>query len=284
MRKRRRTRFGGGWLVLLLVLSAIHGLSVELIRWFSGVLPQADPQWAVVDDALRQFGLEQSLVAGQGTVQLVRTGASIDSMSLLGPGVAGAPSGSGYYTFDVAGESQATASAMGVDRAHHIVNAYLVGFMPFATDNLWVPLLTLAQRKRYQYDHLQYWGAQDVWQTSAQAFVRTRGDCEDHALALADWLIGLGEDARVVVGHHRNTGHAWVVLFKQGQEYLFEATQKQGLQAQLKYPLAALMTDYRPRFMFNRDSFWTNTGSSYTTSYGSKAWVRKSRYRPQGAL
>ena len=58
------------------------------------------------------------------------------------------------------------------------------------------PLYTLAQRKRYQLDAKQYAGRSEVWQTSRQAFFYPRGDCEDHAIALADWLIEMGEDAR----------------------------------------------------------------------------------------
>jgi len=36
----------------------------------------------------------------------------------------------------------------------------------------------------------------------------------------------MGEDARVVVSRTDKSGHAWVVLFKNGKEYLFEAPRK----------------------------------------------------------
>lgn len=186
------------------------------------------------------------------------------------------------YTWNWQGQSSATASAPGLDRLHHFVNSYLVGFKPFDTNQLWVPLYTLSMRKRYEYDHIQYSSLNEVWQNSRQAFYYTRGDCEDHALILADWLIGLGEDARVVVGNHKNIGHAWVVLFKDGKEYLLEATSKQRLRNLNGHKLAALETDYKPKFQFNRDSFWFNTGSTYTTRYSGEQWKFRSRFYLSG--
>ena len=73
-------------------------------------------------------------------------------------------------------------------------------------------------------------------------------------------------------------GHAWVVLFKDNREYLLEATRKSGVSRMKAYPLAALHPDYHPRFMFNRDYFWENQGSKYTTDYSGERWVKQSRY------
>ncbi len=269
----RQAGFAGPLLLLLLLLF----VAFQLARGLGRALAPG-PAWPEMSGQERQQLAAQSrMQAGHGRVQLLRSAAQVESRSLL----ARHQPGSGFTLFDIAGEAQATASALGVDREHHIVNAYMVGILPFQVDNPWLALMTLAQRKRYQFDHLQYWGAQDVWQTSAQAMVMSRGDCEDHALALADWLISLGEDARVVIGDYRGGGHAWVVVLKQHDTYLFEATQKQGLRSQRRLPLASLMTDYRPYYMFDRDHFWTNTGTSYTTDYRSAAWVRKSRYWPE---
>lgn len=171
---------------------------------------------------------------------------------------------------------QATASALGLDRRHHFVNSYLVGFAPFATDKAWVPLYTLRMRKLYEYDHLQYSGLKDVWQNSRQAFLATRGDCEDHAVILADWLIDQGHDARVVLGHYKQGGHAWVVLIEDGREYLLEATSKQrGVRS---YPLAVTVRHYLPRYQFNREKFWVNTASSLTVNYTGDHWQERSRF------
>jgi hypothetical protein len=171
-----------------------------------------------------------------------------------------------------------TASAQGLDHKHHIVNSYLVGYSPFRAINTWIPWQTLALKKKYQVDHLTYKGRKDVWQTSRQAYKVTRGDCEDHAIALADWLINMGNDARVVLGTHKGGGHAWVVLFKGGKEFLLEATQKSGLNTMRKFPLAKYQSGYHPKYMFNRTHFWKNTGSSSTKKYTSSKWIKMSKY------
>ncbi len=73
--------------------------------------------------------------------------------------------------------------------------------------------------------------------------------------------------------------HAWVVLFADGKEFLLEATQKRGVGSLKAYPLAATFTKYHPEFMFNREYFWQNRGSKFTTNYSSEKWVKMSRYR-----
>jgi len=172
-----------------------------------------------------------------------------------------------------------TVTAIGVDRRHHFANAYLEGFQPFQTEQLWVPLYTIANKLEYQLDHLQFSGGQDVWQSSRQAFYNTRGDCEDHALILADWLISMGYDARVVLGVAMKEYHAWVVVFHEEQEFLLEATSKRKKMDWSLYPLAALQTDYQPEHMFNREFFWTNQGSKFTTRYSGSQWLKQSRFK-----
>lgn len=176
------------------------------------------------------------------------------------------------------GVGEATATALGIDRRHHFVNSYLVGYEPFKTERIWVPLYTLVLRKQYEYDHLQYSGIMDIWQNSKQAYFYTRGDCEDHAIILADWLISMGIDARVVMGHHRETGHAWVVFFIHGKAYLLEPTSKRKVRTMGAIPAAVLMSDYHPMCQFNRERFWVNTGSQFTTWYSGTDWKMKSRF------
>ncbi len=182
------------------------------------------------------------------------------------------------YFWNWGGVQHATASAMGIDRRHHFANSYLVGYAPFESQHVWVPLYTLAMRKRYEYDRIQYSGLQDVWQNSRQAFFYTRGDCEDHAIILADWLISMGVDARVVVGDHREQGHAWVVFFDNGKAYLLEATSKRRVRRMGAIPLASMMPAYHPTHMFNREKFWVNTGTRFTTRYSGPQWKLKSRF------
>lgn len=182
------------------------------------------------------------------------------------------------YFWNWSGVKTATASAMGIDGQHHFANSYLVGYQPFETQHIWVPLYTLVLRKRYQYDHLQYSSLKDVWQNSKQAFFYTRGDCEDHAMILADWLISMGIDARVVLGFYKEEGHAWVVFFLNGKAYLLEATSKRKIRNMGAIPAAALMVDYHPTCQFNRDKFWVNTGSRLITRYNGAPWKLKSRF------
>lgn len=173
------------------------------------------------------------------------------------------------------GDETVTTVAPGLDRRHHFANAYLVGYVPFEGVDAWVPLVSLAQRKQYAYDHDQYPGVPELWQTSREAFFYPQGDCEDHAIALADWLIGLGLDARVVLGRMKEEGHAWVVVLDGARTYLLEATHKRPGRA---LPLASQLPDYRPEAMFNRDSYWVNTGSPLTTDYTGARWQRRSGF------
>lgn len=170
-------------------------------------------------------------------------------------------------------KNTATASAMGMDWKHHFVNSYLVGIHPFPVKNKWLPLYTLAQMKTYQLDSDQY-QADDLWQNSAQAFMLPRGDCEDHAIILTDWLISEGIDARVVVGTYKTDGHAWVVATINNQEFLLEPTAKRVRKSWSHFPLASLAKDYYPSFMFNRESFWVNLNKSQT--YRGKDWLKTS--------
>jgi hypothetical protein len=183
----------------------------------------------------------------------------------------------GFYTWTWHGIQNVTATAIGLDNKAHFVNSYLVNYKPFETENLWIPLYTLAITKKYQYDHLQYSGMPDLWQNSRQAFFYPRGDCEDHAIILADWLISMNEDARVAVGKYKGEGHAWVILFKNGSEYLLEATSKKRNKTNL-FPLAMLKTDYEPEMMFNREKFWFKQGDIRTTSYSGHHWKIMSHF------
>jgi len=98
--------------------------------------------------------------------------------------------------------------ALGTDLEPYFVNGFLIGFMPFFTDNVWATMQTVSMRLKYQLDREQFHPYNDIWQTSKQAYSRLRGDCEDHAILLSDWLISLGYDARVVLGEYKNEGHA----------------------------------------------------------------------------
>jgi transglutaminase-like putative cysteine protease len=186
------------------------------------------------------------------------------------------------YLWRWEGIEQAAETAYSTDGQHYFVNSYLIGFAPFQTDQPWVPLLTLAHRKSYQYDDVTYPGLKDVWQNSKDAFVQLRGDCEDHAILLADWLIDMGIDARVVVGTYKGQGHAWVIAILDDKEYLLEATNKRKTNRWNAYPLAFYETDYRPVAQFNREFFWVYESPIATTRYRGANWVLKSKFVRSG--
>lgn len=172
-----------------------------------------------------------------------------------------------------------TMSAPTQDGSHFLVNSYLVGYKPFHVDNVMLPLYTISKRKRYQLDEKQYAGNLEVWQSSKEAYKRLNGDCEDHALLLADWLIALGYDARVTIGTMDGEGHAWVTLFKNGKAFLLESTKKSIRRSIKAYPLASLFRQYRPTFMFNREFFWAkNTHHLTTENYSKNNWRKVSQY------
>lgn len=139
----------------------------------------------------------------------------------------------------------------GTDGEEHPSNAYFLGFTPFDTNKYWLPLLAVSLRIKYRRDDQTKFI--DIWQTSLETYIRMLGDCEDHSILLADWMTGLGYDARVVVGTMNGEGHAWVILYKDGKEYLLESTDKASRR---RYPLVALHPEYIPAIMFNRDHFW----------------------------
>lgn len=268
-RRRRRRSFGfPNWFLVLLFLGGLYLLEfagqerdkrrdsdVEV----KAKIPRSEgPPSPKFGGSVFLFDSKQSLT--EPMVHRMARGQSNDHISI----------------WTVSGDRHAFATAPGFDRIHHFVNAYLEGYAPFEAENIFTPLQTLARVKTYQFDHLDATGHQELWQTSREAFYYTRGDCEDHALALADWLMEMGEDARVVSGDYRGEGHAWVILFKNGKEYLFEATDKRRAMRQLS--LASMHPDYQPRWMFNRDYFWYNTGSPRTVKYSGRKWKRKSRY------
>ncbi len=169
----------------------------------------------------------------------------------------------------------ATELAYGVDDIPYFLNAFFVDFMLHPVKQIWEAHRAVQLRVRYQLDSKQFGGRREVWQTSRQTYSSMRGDCEDYAIFLADWLMQAGFDARVVTGTYKKDGHAWVVVFKEGATYLVEATARYTSHL---YPLAEFLPNYHPQTMFNRDRFWFNTGSTLTTDYRSDKWQERSRF------
>lgn len=263
-------RLGQGALFILIVILA------------SVLKNHENTQELAISEAIQHLPLPSDPDASPG---LLRSGA----LQLIAPGITLTQSDidkilnkrrekQSVYIFGQGGEGGSIMIAPGVDRHYHLVNSYFDGYLPFRIENPVLALYTIARRKSYQYDHITYPGRSEVWQSSQQAFFSAVGDCEDHAILLADWLIGLGYDARVAVGDYNGAGHAWVVLFAEGQEYLLEATRKRGVNRLKAFPLVGLHPEYHPTYMFNHTDFWQNRGSRFTTDYASADWVKESHY------
>ncbi|MFN3714743.1 MAG: hypothetical protein ACK4SX_13890 [Alcanivoracaceae bacterium] len=184
------------------------------------------------------------------------------------------------YTWSQPRGQRMAVSALGTDGRHFFAPGYLVGWQPFDTSHRWVPWYAVSQRIRYLRDHHRYLGRNDVWQTGPESWSLRTGDCEDHALLLADWLINMGEDAWVVLGEYDGEGHAWVVLKRNDQAWLLEATRKFGRRALREYPLASTLPGYQPGMKFNRDALWVNEGSSHTRRYDGPEWRLAARFQP----
>ena len=187
-----------------------------------------------------------------------------------------------FYMWSTSDKKEFVGSASGVDGQAYFANSFLLGFQPFKTKTVWEPLATLALRKSYLLDHHLYGpNSLDIWQNSKQAYRHSHGDCEDHAILLADWLLSAGHDARVALGEYRGGGHAWVLLRLNGKDYILESTTKRKPRSINDFILAKRATDYRPMYQFDRTRFWVNTGSKLTTNYRDKKWQMRSTFTRQ---
>lgn len=184
------------------------------------------------------------------------------------------------FTWNLPSGTPFAITADSTSSQHYFAHGYLTDWQPFAASRPWEPWYAVAQRLRYQRDHHRYPGRPDVWQTGAESWRLGSGDCEDHALLLADWLNLQGEDARVVLGEYRGEGHAWVVTVRDQRVWLLEATRKFGRRALRQYPLASTLPEYQPAAMFNRDTLWINDGSHRTTRYDGPGWRVAAHFQP----
>ena len=226
-----------------------------------------------IDNLLKQTELPVSTNPREGNMRLIDDN-SVVRTSLIRTRL-GKKAGKGYYTWRRRNQVVGTIG-MGLDRQLHFSNAFFIGFSPFPVANPWLAHLALSRQVKYSYDKDQF-GANDLWLTSAEVFQLRRGDCEDQSMLLADWLISMGYDARVVSGRRDRGGHAWVVLFEEDKVYLLEAVQKRPRRTP---PLAQLATNFHPRYMFNNEFIWHNTGGELNLDYNSVKWMKTARFIP----
>jgi hypothetical protein len=126
----------------------------------------------------------------------------------------------------------------------------------------------------------ELFGENEHWQHPTTFERLRRGDCEDHALWAWRKLVELGVDADFVVGRILHAGdkalpaaaggHAWVLLRRDGVEWLFETVAK-SREALLRR-LDEVKSDYRPEFGVDRQlrtfSFAGVTETQYEQVFG----------------
>jgi hypothetical protein len=117
----------------------------------------------------------------------------------------------------------------------------------------------------------------DTWQTSLETQRQGRGDCEDSAIFLCDWLLSRGFQARVALGRYGDLGgHAWVVVKLEDKEYLLESTE--GRPDPSNPPLVSRVgSRYVPEVMFDRFGIYVRSvpGQAWKGDYWSPAtWIR----------
>jgi hypothetical protein len=98
-------------------------------------------------------------------------------------------------------------------------------------------------------------GEVDAWLHPATLELVRCGDCEDFALWAWRKLVGLGYDARFVVGlRHRGDGtaerHAWVTFHDGGSDYVFDAVER-GHERVVR-PVTELGGEYEPQVGVDR--------------------------------
>lgn len=158
-------------------------------------------------------------------------------------------------------------------------NWFLQGFVPAGVSSLtrdreggkalvdlWFGLFL---RIAYRQDSSADGSPADVWNRPSTTWRTKAGDCEDHAVLLADVLGTVGYDARAVVGSYRGGGHAWVVVRSAGNEFILD----QVANRPRRFPPRAelLRLDYAPTASFDRTRLHlAETESPAPASYWSR--------------
>lgn len=164
-------------------------------------------------------------------------------------------------------------------------NEYLTGYAPpavFSKDQsrvheLFTIWTAVHESCQYVKDPVEGKTATDVWQTSLETQRLGRGDCEDSAIFLCDWLLTRGFQARVALGRYGDLGgHAWVVVRLDDKEYLLESTE--GRPDPSNPPLVSRVgSRYVPEVMFDRHAIFVRStpGQAWKGGYWSASyWTR----------
>ena len=164
------------------------------------------------------------------------------------------------------------------------VNEYLQGYEPpanYAAESnrlhelytIWSAVVGGCQ---YSKDTNDRYPTRDAWQLPLQTITRGKGDCEDSALLLADWLMSRGFEVRVALGRYGDMGqHAWCVAKVDGIDYLLESTEGSPNPDKPAYA-ADVGSRYVPDLLFDRTHLYVRAKprERFDGSYwGTRTWV-----------
>lgn len=169
-----------------------------------------------------------------------------------------------------------TATAIATDNERYLVNEFLLGFNPYNVDNVW-QIMDQMRRFTFRADRSVLNKKDDVWLTSKEFFTYRIGDCEDHAILLADWMIENNWDAKLVIGTLNEVGHAWVLLTVNKKDYILDSTIKSLFNQYRQFPLAKHKPEYKPQYMFDRKDFWSYEDKLDDRKYNKNNWIYKSK-------
>lgn len=130
------------------------------------------------------------------------------------------------------------------------------------------------------YRRIKYTGdppGMDIWNRAEKTWRTRKGDCEDHAILLTDFLITQGFNARVAVGLWKKEGHAWVVVNHRGREYLLE--QIGNLSPRFPPRVEAFSREYEPFYSFDRDAIYypIESKNKVTTYFSETKWRKTNK-------
>ena len=164
------------------------------------------------------------------------------------------------------------------------VNEYLQGYEPPAhysaesnkLHELYTIWAAVVGNCHYSKDTSDRYTTRDAWQFPLQTISRGKGDCEDSALLLADWLISRGFEVRVALGRYGDMGqHAWCVAKVDGIDYLLESTEGSPNPDKPAYA-ADVGARYVPELLFDRTTIYVRAKprERFDGSYWStRTWI-----------